>query len=321
MEDRFSADIVELERSHQMWTFLRSRYEPTGQSTFLAAIRQEQLLHQGDDIVDVFFDQFSVVWCQIDTLSPQLSPATCQSCKDQKATLELRHMYDFLTRLHDKFEPLRAQVLARHPCVSLMDALAEVHNEKTHLQDVGLLRVSSVLAARSSIACPAAPIPPTSPLIALSGARGASIGLHCDHYGRDGHVEAFCYRKKKAQKAKARRSSQGTSGSSSEGSERSSAGSETQELLMLLRRLAASTSLGAVGYVTQPSVLTGSATASQSFTLGPPFTPSPGTYHWYLDSDASFCMTPHSAHLSFLYPSYRHCIVHTADGSPLSVAG
>jgi hypothetical protein len=38
MEDRFSADIVELERSHQMWTFLRSRYEPTGYSTFLAAI-------------------------------------------------------------------------------------------------------------------------------------------------------------------------------------------------------------------------------------------------------------------------------------------
>jgi hypothetical protein len=31
-------------------------------------------------------------------------------------------------------------------------------------------------------------------------------------------------------------------------------------------------------------------------------------------------MTPHSAHLSSLRP-YRHCIVHTADGSPLSVAG
>jgi hypothetical protein len=31
-------------------------------------------------------------------------------------------------------------------------------------------------------------------------------------------------------------------------------------------------------------------------------------------------MTPHSAHLSSLR-SYRHCIVHTADRSPLSVAG
>jgi hypothetical protein len=31
-------------------------------------------------------------------------------------------------------------------------------------------------------------------------------------------------------------------------------------------------------------------------------------------------MTPHSAHLSSLHPSSRHCIVHTADRSPLSVA-
>jgi hypothetical protein len=32
-------------------------------------------------------------------------------------------------------------------------------------------------------------------------------------------------------------------------------------------------------------------------------------------------MTPHSAHLSTLRPSYHHCIVHIADGSPLSVVG
>jgi hypothetical protein len=76
MEDRFSADIVELERSHQMWIFLRSHYESTGQFTFLVAIRQEQLLRQGDDIVDTFFDQLSVVWRQIYTLGSQLSPVT-----------------------------------------------------------------------------------------------------------------------------------------------------------------------------------------------------------------------------------------------------
>jgi hypothetical protein len=32
------------------------------------------------------------------------------------ATLDLRRTYDFLTRLHDEFEPLRAQLLARCPC-------------------------------------------------------------------------------------------------------------------------------------------------------------------------------------------------------------
>jgi hypothetical protein len=88
---------------------------------------------------------------------------------------------------------------------------------------------------------------------------------------------------------------------------------------MLLHCLAASTSTGAVGTVTQSSALIGSATASQSSTLGPPTAPSPGTYSWYLNSGASFYMTPHSTHLSSLRPS-RHCIVHTADGSSLSVA-
>jgi hypothetical protein len=131
-------------------------------------------------------------------------------------------------------------------------------------------------------------------------------------------VEALCYRKKKAQKAQAHRSSQGTG---SEGSERSSTSSETHEIRMLLCRLVASMSLGVVGSMTQPSVLIGSTTASQSFALGPHSAPSLGIDPWYLDSDASFHMTPYFVHLSSLRPSYHHCIVHTIDGSPLSVAG
>jgi hypothetical protein len=198
--------------------------------------------------------------------------------------------------------------------------LAKVHNEETCLQDAGLVRVSSVLATCSSVARHVVPVPPASPLIALSATRGESAGLHCDHYGRDGHVEAFCYRKKKAQKAQAHRSSQGTDGTGSGGSERSSAGSETQEILMLLHCLAPSTLLGAIGSVTQPSALTGSVTASRSSALGPPSTPL-GIDLWYLNSSVSFHMTPHSAYLSSLRHSYHHCTVHTADGSPLSVAG
>jgi hypothetical protein len=113
--------------------FIRS-IESTVQSTYLAAIRQEQLFRQGDSTVEDFFDQLSVVWRQLDTLGPQLSLITCQSCRDQTAALELRRTYDFLTRLRDEFEPLRAQLLARCPCVSLMDALADVR-----LCDAGLL--------------------------------------------------------------------------------------------------------------------------------------------------------------------------------------
>jgi hypothetical protein len=127
-----------------------------------------------------------------------------------------------------------------------MDTLVEGCNEETLIWDASLLQSSSVLVAR-----PAAPVLLASPLVANSVTCGDSAaGLHCDHFGRDGHVDAFSYRKKKDQKAPVCRSSHGTGSSSSVGSKRSFAGSKTQGLLMLLHRLAASMSLGAVGSVT-----------------------------------------------------------------------
>jgi hypothetical protein len=159
-----------------MWSFLHQKYVSTGQSTYLAAIHQEQLLRQSDTTVEDFFDQLSVVWRQLDTLGPQLSPPTCQSCRDQTATLELHRTYDFLTQLRDEFEPLRAQLLARRPYISLMDAHAEVRNEEVHLRDVGLLQSATVLAARSSASRsssfrPTASVPLVSPPVVPPAAR------------------------------------------------------------------------------------------------------------------------------------------------------
>jgi hypothetical protein len=115
-----------------------------------------------------------------------------------------------------------------------MDALTEVCNEEIRLCDARLLQSATVLAAdplasSSSSARPATPMPLASPLV--PAARDESVGLHCDNCDRDGHVEAFYYRKKKDQKAHARRSSQGTGDTSSRGSVRSHAGSETQRFL------------------------------------------------------------------------------------------
>jgi hypothetical protein len=84
-----------------------------------------------------------------------------------------------------------------------MDAITEVRNEEIYLCDAGLLRSGTVLVARSSAgrsssAHPAAPVPLASPPVVPPAARGESVGLHCDHCGCDGHVEAFCYRKKES---------------------------------------------------------------------------------------------------------------------------
>src|SRR6185437_5339950 len=112
MEEQISADIVGFEHAHQMWAFLRGRYEPTGQSTYIAALRQEQLLRQGDSIVDDFYAQMSAVWRQLDSIGPPLSPSTCDSCKAQKVAMETWRTHDFLTHLRDEFEQLRAQLVS-----------------------------------------------------------------------------------------------------------------------------------------------------------------------------------------------------------------
>ena len=254
----------------------------------------------------------SAVWRQIDSLRHPLSPSTCEFCQGRQSDIELQHSYAFLTRLRDEYEPLRAQLLARHPFVSLMEALADVCNEETWLRTAGLLPSMTAFAAHSSPSRPSVPLSlPLSASVPLS-TRGGGGGLHCDYCGKDGHVEAFCYRKKKAQCSQTRPVSQTSpasqpSASSGAGvSQKSSTDPVTQEMLMLLRRLAASSPSGTASIATLPAGSPGSAAASQSSTQG-----SPGTNTWILDSGASFHMTPHriffffyTFSISFSYCSY-----------------
>ena len=106
MEEHLSADIVGFDHAHQMWAFLREHYELTGQSTYIVALCQEQVLRQGNSTVEDFYAQMSAVWRQLDSIGPPLSPSTCDSCKAQKIVLETRRTYDFLSRLRDEFEQL-----------------------------------------------------------------------------------------------------------------------------------------------------------------------------------------------------------------------
>jgi hypothetical protein len=208
-----------------------------------------KLLRQGDSTVEDFYAEISAVWCQIDSIGPPLSPSTCDSCKAHKVALETRRTHDLLTHFHDEFEQLRAQLVSCEPCVSLMKALATVRNKELCLYNAGLLQSassSSILAAHSSSFAALTP-PHVAPLSAAPSSEGGGGGhLHCDYCGKKTHVEAYCYKKKKAQSRRggSGRPSQGigvAGGSDTGGSQRSSAGSETQEMLMLLHHLAAST--------------------------------------------------------------------------------
>jgi hypothetical protein len=66
-----------------------------------------------------------------------------------RSDLEFQRVYEFLSRLHKKFEPRRAQLLARgHLLIS--EVLSELRAEETRLRGAGFLKVPSVLAARGA---------------------------------------------------------------------------------------------------------------------------------------------------------------------------
>jgi hypothetical protein len=78
-----------------------------------------------------------------------------------RSDLEFQRVYEFLSRLHPKFEQRRAQLIARGR-VPLSVVLSELRAEVTRLRGVGLLGVRSVLAARSPTMLAAAPGPSRS---------------------------------------------------------------------------------------------------------------------------------------------------------------
>ncbi|WVZ93714.1 hypothetical protein U9M48_039674 [Paspalum notatum var. saurae] len=180
MEDEFAAEIADFERC--------------GLFFVIATSPLEQLIRHDDLTVDDLYTQLSAVW-------RRLTRCVIHCHLGHQSDIELQRTYAFLTRLRDEYEPLRAQLLARHPFVSLMEALADVRNEETRLRTAGLLPSVTALAARSSPSRPA--VPPSLPSSAFvpPPTRGDGGGLHCDYCGKDGHVEAFCYRKKKAQRS------------------------------------------------------------------------------------------------------------------------
>ena len=102
MDVDLTMDVVALTTAHQMWEHLRRRYEPTGDAMYLSVIRQEQQLQQGDASVDDFYKELSAVWRQLDSLGADVC-RTCQCCVRQQAKLDVRRLYDFLTRLRQEF--------------------------------------------------------------------------------------------------------------------------------------------------------------------------------------------------------------------------
>jgi hypothetical protein len=209
----------------------------------------------------------------------------------------------------------------------MMEALTDIRSEEIRLREAGILPPpSSVLAVRSaasSVSSKLSTAPSfTSPARTSPVVSSTSSHLHCTDCDKDGHVESFCFRKKKD--LRRGRSSQVTPGSSPKStgssSQKSIGSSDTQEILMLLRRLTASASTGSAGSVALPSAQSGSV-VSGSHSSNEGSSSASGTFPWILDSGASFHMTPNRSHLSSIRSPLVPITVQTADGTPLSVVG
>lgn len=120
---QFSSEFVGLSTAFQMWTHLCQRYRPSGDALYLSVVRQEHALQQGDATVDEFYAQSSAIWRQLDSLRTATC-GSCPCCQTVRSDLEFHRVYEFLTRLRKEFEPRRAQLFARVPRVTLLEALS-----------------------------------------------------------------------------------------------------------------------------------------------------------------------------------------------------
>ncbi|EEE66931.1 hypothetical protein OsJ_23790 [Oryza sativa Japonica Group] len=75
-------------------------------------------------------------------------------CQRQRSHIDLCRIYDFLTRLRSEYESIRAQLLARHPRVTLMEALTEIRYEEICLREAGSAGSIALPSAQSGSVVP-----------------------------------------------------------------------------------------------------------------------------------------------------------------------
>ncbi|XP_071679180.1 uncharacterized protein [Lolium perenne] len=112
VQPQFASEFMGLATVAEMWSHLRQRYQPSGDSLYLSVLRQEHDLQQGDSTIDEFYTQSAAIWRQLDSLRSVVC-GTCQCCRTVRSDMDFQRIHEFLSRLRPEFEPRRAQLFAR----------------------------------------------------------------------------------------------------------------------------------------------------------------------------------------------------------------
>ncbi|CAD6267582.1 unnamed protein product [Miscanthus lutarioriparius] len=288
MEIDLSRSLRGLATSHLMWDHLRHSYEICNEAMYLAVVEEAQSLRQLDSTVEDFHQVMPELRAEETRLrtrgEAERETHEGKGCLSGPGDSHNTNKYHHHRTQHPNY-PGDARHLTPPFETKGAEVMPELRAEETRLRAAGVSCAPpqpSVLAATPPQASP--PLSQPSPVVA-----GVPSGVQCGYCKLYGHEEKDCRKKQcDRQGHHSRRSSQG----SSKGTRFVSAAE--QEVLALFRRLTIAAQASAPGTTAQSASET---TAQASCSAAPPPPPSGTSSPWFLDSGASFHMTPHSTHI------------------------
>ncbi|XP_057975453.1 uncharacterized protein LOC131162841 [Malania oleifera] len=168
---------------HDVWLDLENRFSQSNNPRIFKLKRDITTLSHGSMTVSMYFTTLKGYWDELAMLAsaPQ---CTCGALTVLIRMQDTERFFQFLIGLHNSNASIRSQILAIDPLLSVTKVYSILHQEeKQHL-----LHISSVPIEFVAMAVP-------RNFSHSSDSKGRGHGYpKCDHYGRNGHWKAQCYK-------------------------------------------------------------------------------------------------------------------------------
>jgi hypothetical protein len=131
-------------------------YQSKSHALYISVLGLASSIRQQDSSVDAFYRQLIDVWHQLDSLAPAYC-RSCDCCRLRQEHDGVLRLHEFLRRLRTEFEQLRAQLLARPPLPTMVEAVTLARVEEIRLR--GVLSSSATVLATTTGSTTSTPAP------------------------------------------------------------------------------------------------------------------------------------------------------------------
>jgi hypothetical protein len=121
MKVEFAMDLASLPSTQEMWARVTELYQSMSHALYISVLELASSIRQQDSSVDAFYRQLTDVWCQLDSLAPAYC-RSCDCCRLRQEYDGVIRLHEFLRRLRPEFEQLQAQLQARSPLPTMVEA-------------------------------------------------------------------------------------------------------------------------------------------------------------------------------------------------------